>query len=108
MASNLTGLGVADPDANFFETYGCGSPRNYTDYCDEPVMRMIEQQSQELDPKKRLELVWRIQQKLEEDAARPTMGWRLDHFAQWPHVRDLIPHYSAYNWSRMPDGWLDR
>ncbi len=108
IGSNFTGLGVDDPDANFPENYGCGSPRNYTDYCDEQVMRMIEQQSQELDPKKRLALVWRIQEKLEEDAARPTMGWRLDYFAQWPHVKNLVPHHSAYNWSRMQDVWLDR
>ena len=71
MGSNLTGLGIDDPDANFYENYACGSPRNYTDYCDEGVMKLIEQQSQELDPKKRLALVWEIQRKLEEDAARP-------------------------------------
>jgi peptide/nickel transport system substrate-binding protein len=108
MGSNLTGLGVDDPDANFYENYACGSPRNYTDYCDEGVMKLIEQQSQELDPKKRLALVWAIQRKLEEDAARPMMGWRLDYFAQWPYVRNLVPHNSAYNWSRMQDVWLDR
>lgn len=108
MAANLTGLGVDDPDANFFENYGCGSPRNYGGYCSQAVQKLIEQQSQELDAGTRLTLVREIQRKLEEDAARPVMGWRLDYFAQWPHVRNLVPHNSAYNWSRMQDVWLDR
>jgi hypothetical protein len=30
---NLTGGGVDDPDQQFYENYGCGSPRNYTGYC---------------------------------------------------------------------------
>ncbi|HEU5322731.1 MAG TPA: ABC transporter substrate-binding protein, partial [Methylomirabilota bacterium] len=70
VAANLTGLGVDDPDANFYENYACGSPRNYTDYCDEQVMKLIDQQSQELDPARRAALVGQIQKKLEEDAAR--------------------------------------
>ena len=84
IGANLTGLGVDDPDANFYENYACGSPRNYGDYCNEQVMRLIDQQSQEIDPQKRLALVWQIQKKLEEDAARPIMGWRVDRFAHYP------------------------
>ena len=34
------------------------------------------QQSQELDPKKRLALVREIERKLEADGARPMLGWR--------------------------------
>ncbi len=30
IAANLTGIGPDDPDANFFENYSCGSPRNYS------------------------------------------------------------------------------
>jgi len=103
---NLTGIGPDDPDANFYENYACGSPRNYTGYCDEQVMKMIDQQSQELDPKKRLQMVWAIQKKLEEDAARPMIDWRLDYYLQWQYVKNLIPHQSIYNWGRMQEVWL--
>src|SRR5262249_49811766 len=48
LGANVTGLGVDDPDANFYENYTCDSPRNYTGYCDEQVTKMIDQQSQEL------------------------------------------------------------
>ena len=108
LAANLTGLGVDDPDANFYENYACGSSRNYTDYCDEQVTKMIDEQSQELDPKKRMALVARIQTKLEEDAARPTMGWRVDRFAHQGYVKNLLPHQVVYNCCRLVDVWLDK
>ena len=108
VGTNLTGLGVDDPDANFYENYACGSPRNYGDYCNEEVMRLIDQQSQEIDQKKRLALVWQIQKKLEEDAARPTMGWRTDRFAHYPYVKNLIPNQVTYNCCRLQEVWLDK
>ena len=108
IGANLTGLGVDDPDANFYENYACGSSRNYGDYCNEEVTRLIEQQSQEIDQKKRLALVWQIQKKLEEDAARPTMGWRTDRFAHYPYVKNLIPNQVTYNCCRLQEVWLDK
>jgi peptide/nickel transport system substrate-binding protein len=108
MGANLTGLGVDDPDANFYENFSCGSPRNYGDYCSEEVGRLIEQQSQELDMQKRVALVARIQKKLEEDAARPTMGWRTDRFAHHPYVKNLIPNQVTYNCCRLQEVWLDK
>jgi peptide/nickel transport system substrate-binding protein len=108
IGANLTGLGVDDPDANFYENYACGSPRNYGDYCNEQVMAMIHQQSQETDPKKRFALVAQIQKKLEEDAARPVMGWRTDRFAVQPYVKNLVPHPVVYNCCRLQETWLDK
>ncbi len=108
IAANLTGLGVDDPDANFYENYACGSSRNYTDYCDEQVMKLIDRQSREIDPQKRLALVQQIQRKLEEDAARPMMGWRVDRFAHHAYVKGLVPHNVTYNCCRLQEAWLDR
>ncbi len=108
MGANLTGIGPDDPDANFYENYACGSPRNYTRYCNEQVMKMIDAQSQEVNPKKRLAMVWDIQKKLEEDAARPMMGWRSEYFLQWDYVHNLVQHQSIYNWGRLQEVWLDK
>src|SRR5436190_1200488 len=108
IGANLTGIGPDDPDANFYENYGCGSPRNYSQYCSEELMRMVDAQSQELDPKKRLVMVYAIQRKLEAEAARPILDWKLDYFTVWPHVKNLIPHQSIYNFGRMQDVWTDR
>src|SRR5438105_1470249 len=103
-----TGIEPDDPDANFYENYGCGSPRNYPRYCDEEIARLIDQQSQELDPAKRLALVQVIQRKLEEAAVRPVLGWRLDYYTVWPYVKNLVPHQSIYSWGRMQEVWLDK
>jgi peptide/nickel transport system substrate-binding protein len=108
IGANLTGLGIDDPDANFYENYACGSPRNYGGYCNELVMGLIDKQSQETDPQKRAAIVWDIQKKLEEDSARPIMGWRVDRFAHLPTVKNLVPHSVVYNCCRLQDTWLDK
>jgi peptide/nickel transport system substrate-binding protein len=56
LGANLTGIGADDPDANFYENYLCGSSRNYSQYCNPDVDRMIDEQSQTLDPVKRRRL----------------------------------------------------
>ena len=108
IGANLTGIGPDDPDANYYENYACGSPRNYSQYCNEEVMKMFDAQSQELDPKKRLALNVAIQKKLEADAARPILDWRIDYFAVWPHVKNMIPHQSVYNFGRMQEVWTEK
>jgi len=108
IGANLTGLGVDDPDANFYENFACGSPRNYGFYCSEQVMKMIEQQSMELDPAKRLALVIAVQKQLEQDAARPTLDQRLDYFTVWPHVKNMVPHHNIFNFGRMQNVWRDK
>jgi peptide/nickel transport system substrate-binding protein len=108
IGANLTGLGIDDPDANFYENYACGSPRNYSQYCNEQVGKMIDQQSQELNPQKRLEMVFALQKKVEEEAPRPILDWRLDYFAHWPYVHNMVPQNNIYNFGRMQDVWRDK
>jgi peptide/nickel transport system substrate-binding protein len=108
IGANLTASGIDDPDGYLFENYKCGASRNYTDYCNETMDRLIDQQSQELNRDKRLKLVADIQRALEADVARPMLGWRNEYFTHWPYVRNLVPHNSLYNYARMQEVWLDR
>ncbi|MBV8399648.1 MAG: hypothetical protein JOZ17_13035, partial [Acetobacteraceae bacterium] len=71
IAGNLSGSGVDDPDAYFYEHYACGSERNYTNYCNPELEKLYDQQSMEPDQEKRKKIVWEIDRKLTEDAARP-------------------------------------
>ena len=103
-----TGVEPDDPDADFYENYGCRSPRNYTGYCNDEITRLIDQQSQELDPARRRGLVHALQKKLEEAAVRPALCWRLDYFSAWPYVKNLVPHHSLYGWGRLQEVWLDK
>ena len=108
IGANLTGLGVDDPDANFYENFACGSPRNYSFYCNEQVMKLIDQQSMELDSAKRLALVVAVQKQIELDAARPTLDQRLDYFTVWPHVKNMVPHHNIFNFGRMQNVWREK
>ena len=71
LAGNLTGSGVDDPDAYFYEHYACGSERNYTNYCNPELEKLYEKQSMEPDQEKRKQIVWEIDKVLTEDGARP-------------------------------------
>src|SRR6185436_9271649 len=44
IAANLTAPGADDPDVMFYENFKCGTARNYSDYCDEQVDKMIDAQ----------------------------------------------------------------
>ena len=107
MAANLTGLATDDPDANLYENFSCGSPRNYARHCSDGLTQLIDQQSRESEVSRRLSLVHAAQRKIEEEAARPILAWRLTHYLAWPHVRNLVPHQSAYNWGRMQEVWRE-
>src|SRR5207253_6388054 len=63
VGANLSGSGVDDPDAYFYEHYACGSERNYTNYCNPELEKLYEQQSMEPDQQKRKKLVWEIDRK---------------------------------------------
>jgi peptide/nickel transport system substrate-binding protein len=66
-------------------------------------------QSQELDQKKRHEMVWEIDRLLQEDIARPIIRNGLAATCAQPVVKNLTIHSnSIYNNWRFEDVWLDR
>ena len=106
---NVTGISVDDPDGNLVENFSCKSERNYTQYCNADVDRLLAEQSRELDRDKRTKLVWDIERLLIEDAARPSVVWGAVGNCWQPHVKNFQPHdNSQYNNLRFEDVWLDR
>ena len=109
VALNLSGVAVDDPDVALFENYGCGSLRNYNNYCNPEMTKLFEEQSREPDQKKRLKMVWEIDRKLQEDIARPIIGHGRAAGCWQPYVKDVTIHVnSIYNGWRFEDVWLDR
>lgn len=106
---NLTGSGVDDPDAHFYENYACNSERNYTGYCNPELEKLFDKQSAEPDQEKRKQLVWEIDMKLQEDGARPIIFHGRAATCWWPHVKGFVSHEnSIYNNWRLEDVWLDQ
>ncbi|MBI4081161.1 MAG: ABC transporter substrate-binding protein [Candidatus Lambdaproteobacteria bacterium] len=108
MLLNTPAIAIDDPDANLYENFSCGSERNYGDYCEKDMEAKFAEQSSEIDQAKRVRLVHAIDRRIEGDFARPNLGWRIDYYAYWPHVKDFYPHNTIYNYFRMQDVWLDK
>src|SRR5689334_6770195 len=105
---NLTGVGVDDPDAQFYENYACGSDRNYTGYCNPQIDKLFDQQSMERDQEKRRGLVFEIDKKLQEDGARPILFHNRFATCWQPQLKGLtIMVNSLFNGWRMEDVWLE-
>jgi peptide/nickel transport system substrate-binding protein len=106
---NLTGVGVDDPDVNFYENYACKSERNYTQYCNPDIEKQFDAQSMESDPAKRKQLVWEIDKKLQEDGARPVIYHGRGSTCWQPYVKGLTTmSNSSYNGFRYERVWLDK
>ena len=106
---NVTGVSVDDPDANLIENYSCKSERNYTQYCNADVDKLLAAQSREPDKDKRKKIVWDIERILVEDAARPVITFGVAANCWQPYVKGYVPHdNSQYNNLRLEDVWLDR
>jgi peptide/nickel transport system substrate-binding protein len=106
---NLTGGGVDDPDQQFYENYGCGSPRNYTGYCNPELEKLFNRQSAETDTGNRRQLVWQIERNLAEDGARPIIFYNRFAYCLQPKVRGwTVMVNSIINNFRMEDVWLDK
>jgi peptide/nickel transport system substrate-binding protein len=109
LAANLSGSGVDDPDAYFYEHYACGSERNYTNYCNPDLEKLYDKQSMEPDQAKRKKIVWEIDRVLTEDAARPIV-FRYDlGTCRYPYVKNVTTNVnSIFNSWRLEDAWLDK
>ncbi len=109
LGMNLTGMSVDDPDPVFYENYACKSERNYTQYCDAAVDKLIDEQSQETDKEKRKKLVWAIEKRLNDDLARPIIYHDRAATCFHPHLKGFVQHTnSIYNNWRLEDVWLDK
>ena len=109
VGANLSGSGVDDPDAYFYEHYACGSERNYTNYCNPALEKMYEQQSVEPDQEKRKKLVWEIDRRLQEDAARPIIYQYRLGTCRYPRVHGVtVMVNSIFNGWRFEEAWLDQ
>jgi peptide/nickel transport system substrate-binding protein len=106
---NLTGNGIDDPDQTFYENYACGSERNYTHYCNKDLEKLFDQQSQETDLAKRKKLVNEIDEKIQNDIARPILFHARTGTCWKPYVKNMtVMNNSVYNGYRYEDLWLDK
>jgi len=101
--------GLDDPDQQFYENFSCGAERNYTGYCSAEVDQLIDRQSSEPDSGKRKQIVWEIERKLAEDAARPALFYPMSAACWQPYFKGHTMMVNGnYNGWRLEDAWLDK
>jgi len=106
---NVQGVGADDPDVVLFETYACGSERNYTGYCNADLEKLFHQQSKMTDIAQRRQLVWQIDKALQEDGARPVIYHGQAGTCWQPEVKGVkLAVNTIFNHWRFEDVWLDR
>jgi peptide/nickel transport system substrate-binding protein len=109
LAMNVTETAVDDPDVAFYENYKCGSPRNYTNYCNPEVDKLIDRQSAEANIERRKKLVWDLERKLIEDDARPILFYTRAANCRQPYLKGLTTMVnSIYNGWRFDEIWLEQ
>jgi peptide/nickel transport system substrate-binding protein len=109
VALGLGASAVDDPDQQFYQNYACGSELNVTGYCNHEIETLFDRQSSEADQQKRKQLVWQIDERLQQDDARPIIYYNTAATCWQPDVKGLtIMVNSIYNGWRMEDVWLDR
>jgi peptide/nickel transport system substrate-binding protein len=106
---NLTGVAIDDPDVNLIENYTCQSERNYTQYCNPEIDKLIFAQSKEPDLEKRKAIVWEVEKRLIEEVVRPIIFHNRAYTCWHPYVRDIVLHHNSIysNW-RLEDVWMDK
>jgi peptide/nickel transport system substrate-binding protein len=106
---NLTGVAVDDPDVNLIENYTCGSERNYTQYCNPEIDKLIFAQSREFDVEKRKRIVWEVERRLAEEVVRPMIFHNRAATCWHPYVKGVVLHQNSIygNW-RLEDVWIDK
>ncbi len=105
---NITCGAVDDPDQNFYENYGCGSARNFTQYCNKELQPLFNRQSMETDVEARKKLVWEIDRRLQEDLARPILYHNKVATCWKPAVHGIVPMVnSVYNFPRFENVWME-
>jgi peptide/nickel transport system substrate-binding protein len=101
--------GLDDPDQQFYENFSCGAERNYTGYCSAEVDQLIDRQSSEPDASRRKQIVWEIERKLAEDAARPALFYPMSAACWQPYFKGHTMMVNGnYNGWRLEDAWLDK
>ena len=104
---NTSGVGIDDPDAVLKGAYACKSEANYTNYCTPEVEKLLEEQSQEIDPVKRKAIVWDIERILAEQVARPIIFHSRSATCWQSNVKGHVHgENSLYNNWRFDTVWL--
>ena len=97
-----------DPDSIFESSFLKDSPRNYSRLDSKDWDHLFTQQSSELDPQKRLDLVKQMQKAAMANLGMKVLYWSNQFGVVWNFVKGYTVHGITHNNTRGEQVWLDR
>lgn len=96
-----------DPDTFYGQFFLCGSPRNYSGWCDQKFEGLYKKQSATLEPAERRKIAWEIERYVLDQATTLPLGYANPSvFAISAKLRGWVPQYDESNHSRFDTAWL--
>lgn len=109
MIGHSHSFALDDPDSILPAHYGCGGEENFPGLCDHDLDAMIEQQSRELDVRRRRELLAEIERRIWEVDAKIWFQWSLRRTPAWNDIAGLEPGGpSLYQGRRLDRVYIQR
>lgn len=99
---------VYDPDDVLLQYYRSKAVRNYGDFSDPEVDRLIDEQAKTLDETKRKEIVLNLQRLIMEKVPFVETHWVNSVMGWWPEVKNFTKPLSQYSYWRMEEVWLEK
>ncbi|MFH1484650.1 MAG: ABC transporter substrate-binding protein [Chloroflexota bacterium] len=100
------GVGIDDPDAGLVSIFHTKGALNYAQFSDEEVDQLLDEQSRELDEKKRRELVLKAQRRVMDLAPVVEIYWNWGVIGTWNEVRNWKPGNGIYERAMFQEVWL--
>lgn len=110
IANGVPGVSSFDPAEYLAQYYSTGAGLNYFRYSNKQFDEILERMDQELDSKKRGDLVRQALGILEQDIPVVEIGWNTNTDIWYPYVKDVpdpsgIGHFEFWRWDTV---WLDK
>ncbi len=107
MIGHSHSFALDDPDSVLPSHYSCGGAENFPGLCDQELDKLIQQQSRELDPDLRRELLTEIERIIWEKDAKIWFQWSSRRSPVWNNVVGLQPGGpSLYQGRRLDEVYL--
>ena len=108
MIGHSHSFALDDPDSVLYSHYSCGGSENFPGLCDSALDALIDEQSRELDPERRRELLGEIERTIWERDAKVWFQWSSRRTPVWNTVHGLEPGGpSLYQGRRLERVYLE-
>ncbi len=95
-----------DPDDILLQHYRSKAARNYADFADPEIDKLIDEQAMALDEANRKVMVFKAQRLILDKVPFVQSYWVNSVMGRWPEVKNFVRPLSQYSYGRFEELWL--